>query len=198
MRKIDVILSLITGEGVAWLFVWFVKKSEFELGFSVWLLPIFLPVLALICLWFAYFIGKKFLFVFQLAKFLLTGAFFSLIDLVVLNFLMIRFGVTEGMPYLIFVAVSFVVATCFKYVADKYWAFENAGKNQLGLEFGKFFTITLISAGIQIGVADLVVNEIGAQFGIDPLIWGNIGKIAGITVASAWNFIGYKFIVFKK
>jgi len=198
MRKIDVILSLITGEGVAWLFVWFVKKSEFELGFSVWLLPIFLPVLALICLWFAYFIGKKFLFVFQLAKFLLTGAFFSLIDLVVLNFLMIRFGVTEGIPYLIFVAVSFIAATCFKYAADKYWAFENAGKNQLGLEFGKFFTITLISAGIQIGVADLVVNEIGAQFGIDPLIWGNIGKIAGITVASAWNFIGYKFIVFKK
>lgn len=198
MRKIDVILALITGEGVAWLFVWFIKKSGFELEFLIWLLPILLPVSALICLWFAYFIGKKFLFVFQLAKFLLMGAFFALIDLVVLNFLMIRFDVTEGTPYLIFVAVSFIVATCLKYAADRYWVFEKTEKTRLGLEFSKFFTITLVSAGIQIGVADLVVNKMGVQFGIDPLIWGNIGKIVGITVASAWNFIGYKFIVFKK
>jgi len=198
MKKIDIILALITGEGVAWLFVWFIKKSEFELGFLIWLLSIFLPILALICLWFAYLIGKKFLFVFQLAKFLLIGAFFALIDLTVLNFLMIYFGITEGTPYLIFVAVSFIVATCLKYVADKYWAFEKTEKTQLGVEFRKFFIITLISAGIQICVADLVVNRIGVRLGIDPLIWGNIGKIAGITIASAWNFIGYKFIVFKK
>lgn len=198
MKKIDVILALITGEGVAWLFVWFIKKSELELGFLPWLLPFFLPILALISLWVAYLVGKKFLFVFQLAKFLLIGAFFALIDLAALNFLMIYFGVTEGTRYLIFVAVSFIVATCLKYVADKYWAFEKTEKTQLGSEFGKFFTITLISAGIQIGVADLVVNRIGIQFVIDPLIWGNIGKIAGITVASAWNFLGYKFIVFKK
>lgn len=198
MKKIDIILALVTGEGVAWLFVWFIKKSEFELGFLIWLLPVILPILALICLWLAYLIGKKFLFVFQLAKFLLIGAFFALIDLTVLNFLMIYFGVTKGTRYLIFVAISFIVATCLKYVADKYWAFEQTEKRHLGLEFSKFFTITLISAGIQIGVADLVVNRIGVQFGIDPLIWGNIGKIAGITVASAWNFIGYKFIVFKK
>lgn len=198
MKRIDIILALITGSGVACLFVWFIKKSGFELGFLIWLIAGILPIFALICLWLAYLIGKKFLFVFQLAKFLLIGAFFALIDLTVLNSLMFYFGITEGVPYLIFVAVSFIIATSLKYLGDKYWAFEKTERNQLGLEFGKFFTITLISAGIQIGIADLVVNRIGVQFGIDPLIWANFGKIAGITVASAWNFLGYKFIVFKK
>ncbi len=205
MKKIDIILALITGEGVAWLFVWLIKKSAphqisggGEFGFLTWLLPVFLPILALTCLWFAYLIGKRFIFVFQLAKFLLIVALFALIDLTVLNFLMIYFGITAGMSYLVFVTVSFIVATCLKYVADKYWAFEKFERTQLSLEFGKFFIITIISAGIQIGIADLVVNKIGVQFGIDPLIWGNIGKLAGITIASAWNFLGYKFIVFKK
>ena len=198
MKKIDIILSLITGEGLACLFIWFVKKSAFHLGFLYWILPIFLPILTLFALWIAYLIGKRFLFVFQLAKFIVIGAFFALIDLLVLNFLMIYFNATVGTPYLIFVTISFFVATCLKYIADKFWAFEKTKKTQLGSEFGKFFIVTLISAVIQIEIANLVVNKIGPQFGMDALVWANMGKIASIAVASLWNFIGYKFIVFKK
>lgn len=198
MKKIDIILSLITGEGVALLFIWFIKESGGEGGVLYWLLPILFPFLTLFCLWIAYLIGKKFLVIFQLAKFILIGAFFALIDLLVLNFLMVYFNATKGNPYLLFVTVSFIFATCLKYTADKFWAFEKTEKDQMGSEFGKFFIVTLISAGIQIGIAGLIVNKIGVQFGINPLVWGNLGKIAGIIIASTWNFIGYKFIVFKK
>ena len=91
-----------------------------------------------------------------------------------------------------------MVVTSIKYVGDKYWAFEKTEKTKMGTEFVRFFIITLISGGIHTLVASLVVNTFGPQFGASPLIWANVGKIAGITVASAWNFIGYKFIVFKK
>jgi putative flippase GtrA len=49
-----------------------------------------------------------------------------------------------------------------------------------------------------VAIASFIVNVIGPQFGISSLIWANIGKIGGIIGAFIWNFLGYKFIVFKK
>ncbi len=67
----------------------------------------------------------------------------------------------------------------------------------MGLEVGKFFAITLISGVIQVGVASFIF-AIPSLFGMTELVAGNVGKIGGIIVASGWNFLGYKFIVFKK
>ena len=198
MKKADIIIAFLAGEGVAWLFVWFLKKSAIEIAFLNWGLPILFPFFAIIFLWASYLIGKRYLFVFQLAKFILIGSLFAVFDLVLLNSLMAYFGITKGIEYSIFVTASFVIATSIKYIADKFWAFEKSEKKGMGKEFTGFFIITLISGGIHIGVASIIVNIIGAQFGISPLIWANIGKILGIVVASAWNFLGYKFIVFKK
>ena len=198
MKKTDTILSLITGEGVAWLFILMARAAGREIGLLTWVLPVFLPLLALFCLWVSYLLGKKYLFIFQLAKFLLIGVFFALFDLAILNSLMAYFGITKGKGYLFFVSISFVIVTAVKYIADKYWAFEKREKTKMGVEFSRFFIITLVSWGIQVGIASLVVNSIGVQFGLPALVWANIGKILGVAVASIWNFIGYKFIVFKK
>lgn len=199
MKKIDIILAIITGLGVGFLFSWLLKNSKFYLPFLSWTLPLFFPFLALFCLWIAYLIGKKYLFVYQLAKFLLIGACFAIFDLIILNILMERFGIRkeEELKYALFVTISFVIATTAKYIFDKYWAFEQKEKRELGKEFLKFFIITLISGGIQVGSASLIFSAI-APFFVNELIAGNIGKIGGITLASAWNFVGYKFFVFKK
>jgi len=199
MKKIDIILAIITGLGVGFLFTWLLKNSKFYLPFLSWTLPLFFPFLALFCLWIAYLIGKKYLFVYQLAKFLLIGACFAIFDLIILNILMERFGIRkeEELKYALFVTISFVIATTAKYIFDKYWAFEQKEKRELGKEFLKFFIITLISGGIQVGSASLIFSAI-APFFVNELIAGNIGKIGGITLASAWNFVGYKFFVFKK
>ncbi len=199
MKKIDIILSLIAGEGVALLFVWLLKKSpNINLPFLYWLLPTFLPVLAVFCLWLAYLIGKKFLFVYQLAKFLLIGSLFAIFDLIILNFLMEYFGISKEdvFKYSVFVVISFVMATTAKYIADKYWVFEKGEREKMCLEFGVFFVVTIISLVIQLGVSS-VIFKLTTPFLI-ALVAGNIGKIAGIVVAATWNFLGYKFIVFKK
>jgi len=200
MKKIDIILALITGEGVAWLFVWLIKNSpNINLPFLYWLLPVSFPILAIFGIWISYLIGKRYLVVYQLAKFLLIGAFFAIFDLIILNVLLEYFGISkgEGVKYAVFVATSFIVATTVKYTADKYWAFEKASREQMGLEFGKFFAITLISGGIQVGVASFIFALAPSLFGMTELVAGNVGKIGGIIVASVWNFLGYKFIVFK-
>lgn len=198
MKKIDIILALIIGEAVAWLFFGFFKGYGIEVGYLKWLLIVSFPILALIGLWVCYLIGKRFIFVFQLGKFLLMGALATLIDLGVLNLLMRFFEITAGLSYSVFVATSFVFATTIKYFGDKFWAFEKMEKEKMGREFTQFFFITLISGGIHVGIASVAVNIIGPQFGFSPLDWANIGKILGIIGAFIWNFLGYKFIVFKK
>jgi putative flippase GtrA len=110
-----------------------------------------------------------------------------------------EFGISKdsGLKYSLFVAISFVIATTVKYVADKYWAFEKSEKGQMGVEFVKFFLITLVSGVIQVGVASVVFKALSSS-GMTDVVLGNVGKISGIAIASVFNFICYKFIVFKK
>jgi putative flippase GtrA len=130
----------------------------------------------------------------------LIGGFLAISDLTVLNFLMEYFGLSkgEGVKYVMFITTSFIIATALKYFADKYWAFEKSSKERVGLEFGKFFVITLISGVIQIAVASFLFAALPSFIAINELVIGNIAKIGGIVVASLCNFLGYKFIVFKK
>jgi putative flippase GtrA len=198
MKRIDLILSIITAEGVAGLFIWLIRNSPLNLPFLNWFFPILFPILAVFGIWIAEIIGRKFLFIYQLAKFVLVGAFFAVFDLIILNSLMAYFGITkeEILKYSIFVIISFIVVTTFKYFANKYWAFEKMEKERMEKEFGIFFLVTAISGIIQVGVASLLFKFLILI--VSPLLAGNAGKILGIVVASIWNFICYKFLVFKK
>lgn len=199
MKKIDIILALITGEITAWFFYYLLKdiavlKIE-NLGL---ILAVSFPALALIGTWIAWLIGKRFLWIFQLAKYLLIGVLATITDLGVLNFLMWASGITAGILFSVFKSISFLVATSAKYFGDKFWAFEKIEKEGMRKEFGQFFIVTLIGLGLNVGVASLIVNVVGPQFGLSNKLWANVGGIAAAFAVTAWNFIGYKFIVFKK
>lgn len=198
MKKIDIIISLLAGELLAWYFLIVFKDLIGEMKFLFWLLPVLLPIMALIGIWIAFLVGKRFLFVFQVAKFLLIGVLATLFYLTILNILMSFFGITEGIFYSVFVGLSYIIATLAKYLGDKLWAFEKMEKEEMGKEFGRFFMVTIIGFGINVGAASLIVNVVGNQFGVSEIIWANIGGIAASFVSALWNFLGYKFIVFKK
>jgi len=200
MKKIDLILGFLVGEGLALLFLWLLKKSQIPIPLNL-IAPsiIFLfPLLTIFGIYISFLLGKKFLFVYQFAKFALIGAFFALVDLTVLNFLMEWLKITreDQLKYTIFATVSFLVATILKYFGDKFWAFEKPEKEKMGVEFTLFFTITLVSGVIQVGSASFFFKIF--SFFIDPILAGNFAKIGGIAIASLWNFVGYKFLVFKK
>lgn len=132
----------------------------------------------------------------QAVKFVLVGGLNTLIDLGVLNLLIFTTGIANGFGYSAFKGISFIVAVINSYFLNKFWTFKSAGKS--GKEFSQFFMVSLIGFGVNIGVASLVVNIIGVQFGITPKIWANVGALAATFAAMAWNFIGYKFFVFKR
>jgi len=198
MKKIDIILALITGEVTAWFFYGILKNIGIEIKLLYWLLPILFPILAIIGLWICYLLGKKFLWIFQAAKFFLIGVLATLVDLGVLNLLMWISGLALGLAFNVFKGISFLVATFAKYWGNKFWAFEKREREGMGKEITQFYLVTLIGLGINVGVASLIVNTIGPQFAMSPKIWANIGAIIAAFAAALWNFLGYKFLVFKK
>ena len=197
MRKIDIIFAILSGLGVAWLASSLLKDFGIYIKFLSLILAIGLPILALIGLWISYLIGKKFLFVFQVAKFLLIGVLATLVDLSVFKLLGVIFLGT-AFTNLVFKGASFLVATFAKYWGNKFWAFENMEKEGMGKEITQFYVVTAISLGINVGIFSLIVNKIGPQFGTPPATWNTIGILIAAIVVSVWNFLGYKFIVFKK
>jgi len=198
MKKIDIVLALATGEVAAWFFYGILRNLGIEIPFLVWILAILLPILALIGIWIAFILGKKLLWIFQAAKFFLVGVVATLVDLGVLNILIWFSGIASGVLFSVFKGISFIVATCSKYFGDKFWAFEKMEKAGMGREFGQFFLVTLVGLIINVGVASLVVNLFGSQFGMSEKLWANVGGIMAAFAAAIWNFLGYKFIVFKK
>jgi putative flippase GtrA len=197
MKKIDIALALITGEITAWFF-YLLLKDIARIGNLGLILAISFPILTVICLWVTWLLGKRFLWIFQMAKYLLIGVLATIADLGVLNLLMWISGVATGVSFSAFKGISFVMATTAKYFGDKFWAFEKTERAGMGKEFSQFFIVTLIGLGLNVGAASLVVNVIGSQFGMSEKLWANVGGIAAAFAVTAWNFIGYKFFVFKK
>ena len=203
MKKIDAIIAAAVGEITAIYFVNLFSEKGFveKLGAAgefLWILMIIFPILSAFCLWIASLIGKKFVSVYQLAKFLLVGVMATIFDLGTLSFFISITQISYGIAFDIFKGTSFIIATVLKYIPDKFWAFKKRETANVKKEFSQFFIVTIVGFVINVSIAHLIVNQIGPQFGFPEKLWANFGGIGATIVTFAWNFIGYKFIVFKK
>ncbi|MCD6550130.1 GtrA family protein, partial [bacterium] len=205
----DIIISAIIGELVAVYFLWafeelnsIVAKFGLPQGSVFWILPVSFPILAVIGLWIAYIIGKKIKLIFQIAKYFLTGAFVTLVDLGILKFLMVISGISSGIVYSIFKGSSATIAFLTKFFGAKAWVFEKSGKEQKKeekiIEFGSFVVVSVIGIVINVVAASFIVNVIPPQAQLSSQSWGSVGGIGGAFVSYLWNFFGYKYFVFKK
>lgn len=189
MKKIDVVFAIICGISVAWIANDFLK---------FWPFYILLPALSILGLWACELIGKKFLFVHQFGKFGLAGAFADVVDIKsfqVAFWLISVFGISAP---LLCKAFSFIVGTFVKYFSDKYWSFERHEKETMKKEIIQFFLIACGGMIINVSAFWFFTKFMGPQFGISPKLWTEASIILSAIVAAAWNFSGYKFIVFKK
>jgi putative flippase GtrA len=204
MKKKNIALALLAGEGVAGLVYGFIQSSQVEsfLGIKssilIWSAAILLPLISLLGLYICYLIGKRFIVVFQAGKFFLIGVLTTLFDLGIMNVLIWIFGQASGWTYNTMKGISFLLATAAKYWGNKFLAFEKNEKERIKTEFAQFLAVTSISLLVNVGVASFIVNTVGPQFGLNQTIWANIGAIVASALGSIFNFIGYKFIVFKK
>ena len=132
----------------------------------------------------------------QITKFVIVGGLNTFLDFAVLNFLIASTGIAVGLGFNFFKGISFLVAVTNSYFWNKYWTFESGTKKEL--EFVQFLVVSAIGLFINVGVASFVVNSIGAPGGVSDALWANIGALIAVAASLVWNFLGYKFIVFRK
>ena len=208
MSKKDYYLSFLAGLLIGLLFLPVLSAAKPDLYSKVNLFIV--PFFFLACpfgLAIAHMIGRKISVIWQLGKFGVTGVLNVLVDLGVLSLLTFFFRnyfqidskavvfatLSIFTFYSIFKSISFIVANINSYFWNKYWTFNvEGGKNA---EFIQFFIVSVIGFIVNVLVASLVFKSI-AGFSADQA--GLLGAAAGSVAGLAWNFIGYKFIVFKK
>lgn len=206
MSKKDILTGLILGVLIGTLSIAVFKNLEKDLSqrffwFSlkyIYPFPIILPILVLIGLFLAELFSKKIKVIWQLAKFVVVGVLNTFIDFGILGFLMWISGIQKGAFYVLFKFISFSCAATNSYFWNKFWTFEK-GTQIKGKEYAGFYFVTAIGALINVGVATFLVNVVGPQFHISQTIWaGGVAPILGVLCGFIWNFLSYKFFIFKK
>ncbi|MFA4817221.1 MAG: GtrA family protein [Parcubacteria group bacterium] len=141
----------------------------------------------------------------QFGKFVLVGIMNTLVDLIVLNVEMAVTGIVVGGGYSVEKAISFLFAVTFSYFINKHWTFQDKTKEGEGKKMSQFFAVSVVGMIINVSVATIVVtylqipiNNILSLSFLTPQLWGTIGALGGTAIGLVWNFVGYKFIVFKK
>jgi putative flippase GtrA len=210
MPKKDYLLGLLSGFliGLLSMPVLSMAKPDLYATLKLALIPFFTigaPLGLIVC----HVIARKIPVIWQLAKFVVTGVLNLLVDFGTLSIVTILFRnnfhinstdafLTIGIVitfYTFYKAISFTVANINSYYWNKYWTFDRVHDKKN--EFVQFFTVSIVGFVINVVAASLVFNYIPhVQLSSDQ--WALIGAACGSIAGLAWNFLGYKFIVFKK
>lgn len=187
------------------------KPALFE-SLKFIILPIFtalVPIGLVVASW----IGRQFAIIWQLAKFIVIGVLNTLVDLGALAFMFSLASLTSAAIassdvlltffapitfFILYKSISFIIANINSYFWNKYWTFGTENSKKTSTEFTQFFLVSLIGFVINVSASSLIFSFFHKIGGLTADQWGLIGAAVGSISGLAWNFIGYKFIVFKK
>ncbi len=198
MKKKDISPILVVGAGVGLLIQPILANTLPRMHLTLALragIFVFFTLFAPFALWIASLLSKAWKSVYQFAQFAAVGTLNSFIDVGVFNLEAFLLGTLPGTAlFAVFKAISFLCATTNSYFWNKNWTFNDAeGKNNAG-KVTEFYGIAIVGWVINVGVATGV-----KVMGPVSTLWVDIvAPLAGIAASFMWNFIGYKYFVFKK
>ena len=162
---------------------------------------VFFAVLAPLALYILSLISRFVKVAYQFGKFAAVGSSNTFLDLGLLNLGIMFMDLKEGTTKFFIVATgTAVLSTVNSYLWNKFWTFEAGKREEKRIwEIIKFYAVTgaaaLVNGAITSFAAVQIVGDGGTTSGS---LAATLGKIIGILSAFLINFLGYKFIVFKK
>lgn len=166
------------------------------LAYLIPAMVVLMPIGWVVVLLIARKIASKFALIYQIVKFGIVGFLNTVIDFGILNLLSWMTGIYSGKQIIILNSVAFAFAVTNSYFWNKYWTF-NSGDNAKKGEFAEFLAVSVVGLIINTGIV-YTVTTYAPLFVENPALLENIAKLFATAFALIWNFIGYKFIVFKK
>ncbi|MDP3795357.1 MAG: GtrA family protein [bacterium] len=137
-------------------------------------------------------------FIVQFTKFVLVGGFNTLLDFGILNLLSYVTGIYGGWKLAFINIAGFSVAVTSSYFLNKYWTFKATANGVSGVEFFTFLLIAVVGFALNSLILVAITTFVAPPpFGFGPQLWENVAKACATVVSMAWNFTGYKFIVFR-
>jgi putative flippase GtrA len=125
-------------------------------------------------------------------RFGLIGVLNTTSDFVILNVLVVVFGLPVVLANTISTGLCMVMSFCL----NKKWTFRSAGKNYMR-EVVLFFVFTIIGMWvIGNGIIALLVPLMPTDW--PEIIRVSLPKLIATVASLVWNFVTYKYIVFKK
>ena len=207
MNKKDIFIGLVVGFVIGLLLIptlgniSALQKIQALLGGSKSLLYVILlvalPIGAALGITVAGFIGRGAPVIWQIAKFGLVGVLNTALTFGVLNILIWTTGIDKGNGFAALNVIAFIIAVTNSYFWNKHWVF-TGGRHQQAEQFVEFIIISVIAAGVVAGIGKVMTEYVSPIGGLDSVQWANVVTAIGVVFSMVWNFLGYKFIVFKK
>ena len=203
-KKIDLLLALAIGFLSALMIVFVGRNLSEENKFFEVLMPyanyLFI-IFPLVCgggIVIAHFVAKiAGHTLYQFGKFFLVGGFNFLLDASILNFFLVATKLTAGLPQSGFKGASFVLGITSSYLLNKYWTFSADSSENKSKEIYRFILISGVGFILNVGLDYVFVNMVGSFWGMKPILWAQFSAVMAGAITMSWNFLGYKFIVFK-
>ncbi len=137
-------------------------------------------------------------------RFGLVGISNTIIDLVILNILVTLFRVNgDGWVYMLCKAASFTCAVINSYFWNKHWVFNansrDSSQEGLAREQISFFAISVVGLGVNVSTSSLALSlGLAAAPALSERLVINAAAIIGTIVVLIFNFLGYRYFVFKR
>jgi putative flippase GtrA len=193
--KKDLVAASIIGLAAGFLATF--VASNLNIAIPAYLIVVGFFVLCVIGIFVARFAGKYVPFIYSFGKFGETGGLNWLVDFGVLNLLIMLTGINSGLLYSVFKGTSFIASNTNSYLWNKFWVFEKGKNKKVGSELTKFVVASILGLLLNVAIASLA-RTIGPNFfELDGTVWANVAAAVGSITAMLFNFVLYKFWVFK-
>jgi putative flippase GtrA len=208
MTKKDFSLMVVLGAAVGLLIQPIMTNALPRIGLSMLdraLILVFFAALAPFLIWLSELLSRFFKGIYQFAQFAAVGTLNSFIDIGVFNFETAIYGITpvSTAAFVVFKAISFLCGTTNSFFWNKYWTFStNRATHPEGAiketkEAASFYVIAGIGWAVNVGVATAI--KLLEPSGVSSKLWVNVvAPLCGIAASFIWDFLGYKYVVFKK
>ncbi|HYB73225.1 MAG TPA: GtrA family protein [Candidatus Sulfotelmatobacter sp.] len=133
----------------------------------------------------------------QFLRYGCTGLLNASIDFGTLNLLVAITGVYSGIGLVPLNVVAFMAASLNSFVWNRLWTFRRRGRGRLLRELAAFYMVAIGGAAVSSGILWAIATLVPRPAGLRPIAWVNGAKLAAGGSAILWNFLWYRYWVFR-